>query len=272
MDINAIKQRLTSLQQKPKPKYEKIDRTKIFWKPKIGKQVIRILPSKFNSENPFKEVFFHYNIAKFPMLALTNYGEKDPIVDFSKELKKTNDKENWKMGKKLEPKMRVFVPVLVRGEEELGARLWEFGKETYQELLSIAEDEDIGDYTSITNGHDFTVDTVGPEVTGTKFNKSSVRVKPKVTAITEDKALLERVLNEQPDVLSIYPKKTYEEVKELLQDFLSPKAEEAETEETEDETEETGDEKSTESVFKEDPKTQVKKSNSDAFASLFEKK
>ncbi len=32
-------------------------------------------------------------------------------------------------------KMRVFAPVIVRGEEEQGTRLWEFGKEIYQQFL-----------------------------------------------------------------------------------------------------------------------------------------
>ena len=38
----------------------------------------------------------------------------------------------------------------------------------------IAEDEDIGDYTSITDGRDITVSTVGPDVTGRLYNKSTI--------------------------------------------------------------------------------------------------
>lgn len=45
-------------------------------------------------------------------------------------------------------------PIVVRGEEEKGVRLWEFGKEIYMQLLGIAEDEDYGDYTDI-NDFDF---------------------------------------------------------------------------------------------------------------------
>jgi len=77
-------------------------------------------------------------------------GRKRPYRRVCNDLKKKNNKEDWALGKKLSPKMRVFVPVIVRGEEELGTRLWEFGKEIYQELLKLAEDEEIGDYTSIT--------------------------------------------------------------------------------------------------------------------------
>lgn len=259
MDVNTIEQKLASLQQKPKQKYEKVDYTKIFWKPKVGKAIIRIVPAKESPKDPFKEVMVHYGIAKFPMLALTNYGEKDPIVEFCNQLKKSGDKEDWKLSKKLSPKMRVYVPVIVRGEEELGTRLWEFGKEIYTELLNIAKDEDIGDYTSISNGRDITVDTVGPEVTGTTYNKSSVRAKVKVSPITEDKALLERILNEQPDILKVYKKQTFEDMKTILQNFLEPKEEEPATiDETDDDT----------PVVAEAP---IKKSKANSFEDLFNK-
>ncbi len=45
--------------------------------------------------------------------------------------------------------MRVFAPVIVRGEEDKGVRMWEFGKEIYMQLLGIADDEDYGDPTGL---------------------------------------------------------------------------------------------------------------------------
>ena len=35
----------------------------------------------------------------------------------------------------MEPKLRTFVPVVVRGEEGEGVRFWGFGKTVYQEIL-----------------------------------------------------------------------------------------------------------------------------------------
>jgi hypothetical protein len=232
MDLNAIKSRLTALQNK-KGGGPKEDRTKTFWKPSVGKQVIRIVPSKFNKQNPFREVMFHYGIGNKTMVSLTNFGEKDPIVEFASQLRKTSDKENWALAKKISPKMRVFVPVVVRGEEEKGVRLWEFGKEMYLELLSIAEDEDIADYTDVMDGRDMTIDTVGPEVTGTKYNKSSVRIKPKTSALSEDNEQIKKWISEQPDVLQHYKKYEFEEMKNILMEWLEPtETEEAAVEET----------------------------------------
>ena len=61
------------------------------------------------------------------------------------------------------PKMRTFVPVLVREEEAEGVRFWGFGKEVYQELLSVIADPDYGDITDATNGRDITIEFLSAE-------------------------------------------------------------------------------------------------------------
>ena len=173
MDLSLIKQKLSASQNKGQ-KREKVDYSKIFWKPKPGKYQIRILPSEFDKSNPFREVYFHYGFSKGPILALTNWNEKDPIAEFAKNLRKSSDKEDWQLAKKIEPKLRYFVPVLVRGEEAQGARLWEFGKLIYEQLLGIATDEDYGDFTDITDGRDFTVEAVEEVVAGRKGIKCKI--------------------------------------------------------------------------------------------------
>ena len=122
MDLNAIRKKLDNLQQaNNRPSGE--GRKMIFWKPSIGKQVIRIVPSKYNKANPFSELYFHYGIGDRPIISPTNWGDKDPIVEFAKQLRSTGDKENYRLARKLDPKMRVFVPVVVRGEEAEGVKL-----------------------------------------------------------------------------------------------------------------------------------------------------
>ena len=178
----------------------KKDYSLIFWRPTVGKQQIRIVPSaKFNANNPFTELKFYYGITNKVMLSPLNYGEKDPIALFASKLREEYTKENYVLAKKLDAKNRIFVPVLVRGEEDKGVRLWQFGKQVYEELLSLAVDEEIGDYTDIVSGRDLTIETVGPESTGTPYNKSSVRVRLKTTPLSEDAKQVETWCNEQPD-------------------------------------------------------------------------
>jgi len=148
MDLGAIKSKLSALQSQ-KQGGQKRDMSLILWKPTVGKHSVRIVPALWDKANPFKEILVHYGIGNRTMISLVNFGEKDPIVEFAKQLASSGDKENWMMSRKLEPKMRVFTPVIVRGEEEKGVRLWEFGKQIYAELLSLADDPDIGDYTDV---------------------------------------------------------------------------------------------------------------------------
>ena len=101
-------------------------------------------------------------------------GKKDPIQEFTKQLRQSGDKENWRLAKKLDAKTRIFAPIIVRGEEDEGVKLWQFGKEVYQDFLNMASDDEVGDFTDIVGGRDIKLTTVGPEVTGTPYNKTSV--------------------------------------------------------------------------------------------------
>jgi hypothetical protein len=229
MDLALLKQKLGNLNA-PKNSggktYEKIDYTKVFWKPQVGNYTIRIVPAKSNKQNPFKEVYFHYGFAKGPVLALNNFGEADPIMEFAAKLRQSKDRDNWALAKKLDPKMRVFVPIIVRGEEHLGVRLWEFGKEVYKSLLGFAADEDYGDFTDIQDGFDFKIDAVNDEVAGRKVVKCTLRPRPKSTPISEDVDQINKWLEEQPDIMTINRKREYNDIKELLAKWLNPEAEE----------------------------------------------
>ena len=236
MDLALLKQKLGALNA-PKntggKTYEKIDYTKIFWKPQVGNHTIRVVPSKFNKQNPFKEVYFHYGFTKGPMLALNNFGESDPIMEFAAKLRQSKDRENWVLAKKLDPKMRVFVPIIVRGEEHLGVRLWEFGKEVYKSLLGFAADEDYGDFTNIQEGFDFKIDAVQTEVANKKVISCTLRPRPKSSPLSTNTDEINKWLEEQPDIMTINRKREYDDIKDLLAKWLNPEEEEVAAEEAE---------------------------------------
>ena len=222
MDLNALKQKLDTLQQKTPAGGQKRDYSLTFWRPTVGKQQIRIVPSVYNSKNPFTELKFYYGITNKVMLSPLNYGEKDPIALFASKLREEYTKENYLLAKKLDAKNRIFVPVIVRGEEDKGVRLWQFGKLIYEELLSLAVDEEIGDYTDIVNGRDLTIEPVGPESTGTQYNKSSVRVRLKQTPLSSDATQVEKWTKEQPDPNAEFKRFTFDEMKSALEKWLAP--------------------------------------------------
>ena len=146
-------------------------------------------------------------------------------MEFATQLKKSGDKENMELAKKLYPKLRVFAPVLVRGEEDKGVRFYEFGKMVYQELLGVMADEDYGDITDIQKGRDVTVEVIPAAETGKMFNTTTIRVKPNQTPLVDDATKATSLLENQKDLVSLFKKYTFEEMKDELQGYLKPSEE-----------------------------------------------
>ena len=219
MDINAIKSKLATLQSTTSTKEN-------FWKPEPGTQVVRIVPYKHNKDNPFIELFFHYNLGNNKTyLSPVSFGKPDPVMEFADKLKSTGNKDEWIQGKRLEPKMRTFAPVIVRGRESEGVKFWGFGKTVYQELLGVIADPDYGDITDPTSGRDIMIERQTPAEAGNQYGKTTVRVKPNQTAMTEDSSLMESLLENQSDLTELYTEPTYDELKEVLANYLNPSEE-----------------------------------------------
>ena len=269
MDLDVIKKRLDSLNKQSNNSGG--GNKNLFWKPSVGKQLIRVVPSKYNKANPFTEMMFYYGIgSKRVMASPANWGDKDPIMEFAKQLRGTNDKENWRLAKKLDAKVRIFAPIVVRGQEDEGVKLWQFGKEVYQEFLNMAADEEIGDFTDIAQGRDIKLTTVGPEVTGTPYNKTSIGPSLKTSALADSEDTINTLLEEQADPMKVFKPLPYDEMKSALQEWLSP-----------EDSEEEGDIISEPAVAfdndeKEEPKSNYslsskpKQSKADKFDSLFD--
>jgi len=217
INLDAIRGRLNKLQSTTSKKVE-------LWKPAPGKHQIRLVPYKFNEENPFIELYFHYNINNKSYLSPMSFGRPDPIVEFADKLKRMGDKEDWKAAKKMEPKLRTFVPVLVRGEEGEGVRFWGFGKTVYQEILGYMADPDYGDITDPTTGRDITVEIVSAEDSGTSYPVTTIRVKPKETPLVESAEETKKFLTNQMEITDLYQELTYSELKSVLEGWLNPSA------------------------------------------------
>jgi len=240
------------------------------FKPTIGKQTVRVVPFKFNKEFPFTEMKFYYGIGSKKVIASPlNWGEKDPIAEFAKQLRGTNDKENWRLAKKLDPKTRIYAPVVVRGEESEGVQLWEFGKEIYEAFLQMAADEEVGDFSDIMSGRDIKLVTVGPESTGTAYNKTTIAPSMKTSSLSEDSKLIEKWLEEQENPKDLYKPLPFDTIKQALQEWLNPEEEEEFT---------PADGKLEVNEVKEEPKSNyslstkpaAKKSKADQFDDLFD--
>lgn len=215
MNLDAIKKKLDELNNSEQGNVNNSDK---FWTVPFGKSQIRIVPSMYNPDNPFTELKFHNKLAKHPILALSNFGEQDPVEDLIEKLRETSDKENWSLSGKLTPRPRYFVPVIVRGEEDKGVRIWSVGITTYKALLTLAADEEIGDYTDIANGTDMVVEKVKKD----PFPEITIRAKRTSSPLSENKEELEKWLKDQPDPIELFRKPDYNYIKKKLKEYLDP--------------------------------------------------
>lgn len=217
MDLNAIKAKLQQLNQESQGGGN--DFAKNFWNPPIGKTTIRIVPSAYDKDNPFTELLFHTVLSKYPILALTNFGKKDPVQEFRQMLQNMGGKENWSLSGKLTPRANYYVPVIVRGEEDKGVRLWRVGITMYKALLALAADEDVGDYTDIAEGRDIKV----TKVEGNPYPETSIMPAMKSTPLSTDAKQVEDWLKNQPEPIRCFREQTYDQIKSQLEAFIQGK-------------------------------------------------
>ena len=222
INLDAIRAKLNKLQSQT-------GKQNNLWKPEPGKQQIRIVPYQHDKDNPFLELYFHYDLGEKNYLSPVTFGKADPVVEFAEKLKATGNREDWQMARKMEPKMRTYVPILVRGQESEGVKFWGFGKQVYQELLSIIADPDYGDITDLMNGRDVTVEFTAAEGAGS-FPKTSIRVKPNTSQATDNKDIAMKITEGQKDLGDIFKEVSYDDLKAALSEWLNPEDEMAQSE------------------------------------------
>lgn len=212
LDFDALRKKLNDLQGQNR-------RSNALWKPDAGKSIIRIVPWAERPENPFIELQFHY-LGSRTQLSPLSFGRDDPIFEFAQKLRQTGDRDEWQYSKQFMPKTRTFVPMIDRGDIGAGVRFWGFGKTVYEELLGVINDPEWGDITDPKTGRDVTLTYIPKDQSDTAFAKTIVRVSPNQTVLTEDAELMEKFLNEQPDIYSVFNEPSYEDLEGFLERYL----------------------------------------------------
>ena len=214
IDFDAIRNKLAQLSGQN-------SRRNVMWRPQEGEEAtIRLLSFADNGGQPFKELWFYYNIGNNPgLLAPYQSGEPDPIQELIQKLRDDSSKESYELAKKLYPKMRSYAPVIVRGEEDKGVRLWSFGKTVYQDLLNIMLDEDYGDITDPADGRDVKVTCT--KAPGRMWATTAVRPRGKQSSLSKDNALAKKWMDSIPNLDDMYTLKTYDELEKIVNDWLN---------------------------------------------------
>jgi len=215
IDLDAIRRKLNQLSGNNSKRNS-------FWRPTEGEEAtVRLMAFNDNDGQPFKERWFYYNIGNNPgLLAPHQFGNPDPIQDLINELRSDpNNKGSYEMAKKLYPKMRVYAPVIVRGEEDKGVRLWAFGKMVYQSLLNIMLDEDYGDITDPVEGRD--VKVICTKAPGRQWATTEVRPRGKQTKLSSQAKQAKQWLTEIPNLDDMYTCKSHNELENIINAWIN---------------------------------------------------
>ena len=225
IDLDKMKAKLNKLQNKG-------SQDSVFWRPEDGEQTIRIVPT--SDGDPFKDFWFHYNVGKHPgfLSPKKNFGETDPLDSFVRELFDEGTEDSIKMAKNLMARQRFFSPVIVRGEEDKGVRIWGYGKMAYEKLLSLVLNPEYGDITDPEEGTDLVLQYGKPA--GASFPQTTLTPRRKSSALCDEPERCKEMLENIPDFNTLFERKTPEEVGHMLDEFLSGEssAEERSTETT----------------------------------------
>ncbi len=187
-----------------KPKFKQ-------WKPKDGKNRIRILPPTWKGAKHYGlDIFINYNIGadNQSYLSLDKHDRgPDPLAEARREAQKEGDKE---YAKKLQPNQRILYWIIDRNDEEEGPLLWAAPFTFDKALSNLCIDEDTKDVIFIDdpeNGRDVRFYKEGTGLT-TKYDASKMKVLDE-GPVHDDEGQQDEWLdfitdNPLPDVLNFY--------------------------------------------------------------------
>ena len=214
LDMKKMKAKYTTLQNRGRG-----NNKSMWFRPQDGEQVIRIVPT--SDGDPFKEFWLHYGVGKNPaFLSLKrNYGQDDPIDNFVRALYNEGDEDSVKMAKSISAKQRFFSPVLVRGEEDKGVRIWGYGKMVYEQLLNLVLNPEYGDITDVDSGTDLTLQYGKPA--GAQFPVTNLTPRRKSSGLTKTSEETSGLLESIPDIEGSFDKKSFDEMQSILDGFMN---------------------------------------------------
>mgnify|MGYP001170914792 CR=1 FL=1 len=215
IDMEKMRARMTTLKNNGNGASNK------FWRPPEGDSTIRIVAP--SDGDPFRDYWFHYNVGEAPsfLSPKKNFGEDCPLDNFVRQLWKEGTEESKRMAKKLSARQRFFAPVVVRGEEAEGVKVWGFGKRAYETLLGLVLNPEYGDITDPTDGTDLVINYGKPA--GASFPETKITPRRKNSPLHKDSDKAAELMESVPDFEELFSasRKTADEVQGILDSFLN---------------------------------------------------
>ena len=157
--------------------------TGVFFKPKEGKSIVRILPPWSADGLWYKEAVLHYGMTNEDgkergYACLKMFEKKCPFCRKYEELSKGSP-EDRKIAERIKPRIKFYTNILELRSGKV--MIWGFSQKTLGILLSYCSDPDYGDISHPENGFDIVIERTGTSRTDTRY---SIRCRPKPSEIS----------------------------------------------------------------------------------------
>lgn len=186
-----------------------------YWRPKEGKNNIRIMPQKEGKELFWSEGYVHFSVGpkKNMVTCLETFGKPCPICEEVEKLKNSGYKEDKQLAKDMKQTQRIYMNIIDRDSEddEEQIQVMTCGTMILSDILDMICDPDWGNITDYTTGRDIVITRTGKGMQ----TKYSVLGKPKQTIASETLSE-EEIQKKLVDLDSIFIEKSYDELKDLL--------------------------------------------------------
>lgn len=215
--LDSIKSKLNQLNSTSQ-------RKNLVWRPTKGEEAqVRIIPYK-HAADPFNELYFHYNVGavKSVLCPQQTFGgsEKCPICEYVDTLRqKPRTDQVTGILKTLSPKLRTYVPVIVRGREAEGVKFWGIGKTPYKAIATLFVDPEYGDISDVLKGRDLKIMATAPSPKDL-FGTVSIRPAANASKLHEDLNQMKEWIANCPKVYDAFEPHSYDELKKILEEFV----------------------------------------------------
>ena len=207
--------------QKLKEMYEKSKKGAalgdLYWKPKNGENIIRILPPKDDNEIPYYETAVHSfgsNILYCPR----TIDQRCPICEETRMRYNKGKDIDKEIGSKIRARKQYLYNIIDRGSDKpTDVKVYISGKKVWGKIMSYYFDEEYGILDDVDNGYDF---KLIKKSQGDYPNYDDSRPFKNPSPLSEDPAEVKEILSNLKDLSSLVEYKSYDELLEILERFL----------------------------------------------------
>tara|TARA_R110000824_G_scaffold384576_1_gene578632 strand:+ start:96 stop:929 length:834 start_codon:yes stop_codon:yes gene_type:complete len=201
-----------------------------FWRIPDGNSSVRIVPPA--DGDPFKEVYMHYltfngqspngRRKEAIVCPKRQYGQRCPVCELATNLWFNGTKDDQTVAKKLFARERYYTPVLVRGSEEMGVKVFGYSSKMYNKMLDwVADDSGQGtaNFLDTDDGFDILVRRT-PAAGPGAFPSTEIDLARNKTALTDDENFENHLYEKMPVIEELWGTPSFEEVDVILKAWL----------------------------------------------------